>query len=177
MNDANCRWARARLPLFDGGELAGFDRRKVERHLITCNPCRDRRRSLADGLRVLQALADWPTPRPDAPSLWPALARQIRQERHPEPVSSRSRFWALFAGPALGLGLAILIAFAGLAAVRYHPDDLHVADRPESARPALPAPQIVSRPAPSSALDPAPVPADDPTSRPRPTVAPAKPAF
>src|SRR6478736_4011665 len=83
-----CRWVRDRLPLLAGGELMGADRRKVERHLIACAGCRQHERSLVGALGVLQAVAaQSPAAGADeAPSLWPALARQIRESRH-EPAS------------------------------------------------------------------------------------------
>ena len=84
-NDA-CAWSRTRLPLFAGGELVGSERRKTERHLITCSQCRDRLESLRSSLSVLKTLGMDSGPRFDHPSLWPALARQIRESRR-EPQS------------------------------------------------------------------------------------------
>ncbi len=110
-NDS-CRWARERLPLLAGGELAGTDRRRTERHLIGCADCRGRLASMNTSLDVLRAAAAQPSISRDAPSLWPALARQIRESRRPEPS-----FWSQFeirpfasgwvpAGIAAGLLLA-----------------------------------------------------------------------
>src|SRR4051812_48799928 len=93
-----CRWVRDRLPLLAGGELTGPDRRAVERHLITCPGCRDHERSLSGALAALRGAAA-ATPSPEAPSLWPALQRQIREERHaartrPSPLTlTASRPW------------------------------------------------------------------------------------
>jgi anti-sigma factor RsiW len=89
-NDS-CRWARERLPLMAGGELVGNDRRKTERHLIGCADCRGRLASLNSSLGVLHAMAAEPSVSNDAPSLWPAIARQIRETRRPEPS-----FWSQF---------------------------------------------------------------------------------
>lgn len=83
---AGCRWYARRLPLLAGGELAGSERRKVERHLIACGACRSRREALAGALGVLHAVAaEVPagaSDLSDAGSLWPALRQQIREERH-----------------------------------------------------------------------------------------------
>ena len=83
-----CRWVCDRLPLLDGGELIGSDRRKVESHLIVCPSCRERRAGLAGALNALRAAAvesPWFSNSgdgSDAPSLWPAVQRQIRESRH-----------------------------------------------------------------------------------------------
>jgi anti-sigma factor RsiW len=83
-----CRWFVRRLPLLAGGELVGADRRKVERHLITCPDCRRRQAATAGALGVLHAAAAEPAV-VEFPSLWPALQRQIREERHaPRPARS-----------------------------------------------------------------------------------------
>lgn len=82
---ADCRWTADRLPLLAGGELTGAERRKVERHKIVCPACRDRADASGDILRLLHAAAALEpaaAPRPDAPSLWPALERQILEARH-----------------------------------------------------------------------------------------------
>ncbi|MFO0950208.1 MAG: zf-HC2 domain-containing protein [Isosphaeraceae bacterium] len=83
-----CKWVRRLLPLLAGDEpeLGVADRRKVERHLIVCPDCRERRDALDATLGVLHAAAAQYVPTaPDAaetPSLWPALERQIREARH-----------------------------------------------------------------------------------------------
>ena len=83
-----CRWVCDRLPLLDGGELTGSDRRKVESHLVFCQICRANHAGLADALNVLRAAAAEPPTVAnaraiaDAPSLWPAIQRQIRESRH-----------------------------------------------------------------------------------------------
>lgn len=81
---SHCRWICDRLPLLAGGELTGADRRKVERHLIACPGCRLHRESLAGALGVLHTAAGHSPVGVEAgaPSLWPALARQIREARH-----------------------------------------------------------------------------------------------
>jgi hypothetical protein len=80
-----CRWFARRLPLLAGGELTGSDRCNVERHLIACPACRRRYAALAGALDVLHAAAvETPevTTASSSPSLWPALQRHIREERH-----------------------------------------------------------------------------------------------
>ncbi|GAC1474558.1 MAG: hypothetical protein NVSMB9_25150 [Isosphaeraceae bacterium] len=131
-----CRWVCDRLPLMAGGELTGSDRRMVDRHLIACPACRTRKASLVGVLDVLHAAAGHsPVGRgvdgPSSQSLWPALARQIREARHEPRVSGlSSSLWAsgswleLFRGipfvrfrPALAVALALFVgglASAGL---------------------------------------------------------------
>ncbi len=107
MWDSTCRWARPRLALLAGGELAGEDRRKAERHLIVCGECRTRLASLRESLGALQIAATSLVPSPDSPSLWPALARQMREARHPEPAAYSFRpMWVGLAASALVIGLA-----------------------------------------------------------------------
>ena len=77
-----CRWVRGRLPLLDGGELTGTDRRKVESHLLGCLDCRSRRAALSGALGALQAAAETGADGASGPTLWPALQRQIRETRH-----------------------------------------------------------------------------------------------
>lgn len=109
MWDSACRWARPRLPLLAGGELSGGDRRRVERHLIGCPACRNRLESLASSLGVLRLMGqETVAPAPsDAPSLWPALARQIREEKHFEPA-----FGPTYRPALIGLGVAATVAIA-----------------------------------------------------------------
>jgi anti-sigma factor RsiW len=94
-----CRWARPRLALLAGGELTGIERRRAERHLITCGECRTRMESLQETIGALGLLrAEVATA--DAPSLWPAVARQIQESRHPQSTISFARpMW-------IGLGIA-----------------------------------------------------------------------
>ncbi len=113
-----CRGVRARLPLLTGGELTGAERRKVERHLIACPDCRRHERSLAGALGALRAAAAEAPVGPEAPPLWPALARQIRESRHESP-SWLDDLASLFRPPARlrpALVLASGLALAGLAA-------------------------------------------------------------
>lgn len=77
-----CRWVLDRLPLLAGGDLTVTDRRKVERHLIACPGCRSHNASMASALGALRSAATESPVETDAPSLWPALARQIRETRH-----------------------------------------------------------------------------------------------
>ena len=104
MGNPRCKWVRDRLPLLAGGELAGVERRRTERHLIGCSQCRSHRLALGAALDALHAAAAGPPPTAAAsPSLWPALARQIRESRRPAAASGFP--WAFFAFVlASGLG-------------------------------------------------------------------------
>lgn len=107
-----CRWVTRRLPLLAGGELVGADRRRVERHLISCPDCRSRRDAASSSLDLLRAAATAPVDA--APSLWPALARQIRESRRPERPSWAARVGGLLGRPTLRLALAGVVVL-GLA--------------------------------------------------------------
>jgi anti-sigma factor RsiW len=110
MGDKPCTWVRARLPLLAGGDGLGPDRRPVERHLLLCPACRRHLDALRASQNALHAAASlWPT-RPDAPSLWPALAVQIRQPRRSERWDGvRAWLW-----PGLGLAAGLLGALVVL---------------------------------------------------------------
>jgi hypothetical protein len=121
MGRDRCRWVRARLPLLAGDDWLGPDRRRVERHLIGCLPCRERFESLGQVVRALRAVGECstsvgpaavgPESAPATLSLWPALARQIRESRRPEPA------WTEFnwSGAPLRVGLAASLLVAALA--------------------------------------------------------------
>jgi hypothetical protein len=130
------------------------ERRKVERHLIGCVDCRDRRESSTGAFSALRAFAEVSSPVPEnSPSLWPALSTQIRQSRH---VSSAPSWWEIplpGARAALGLSMSLIaIAIAPLALLsgrtpaRPAPASVSVEVQPvefpklASVPPALPAP-------------------------------------
>jgi len=97
----------------------GADRRKVERHLIACAGCRQHERSLVGALSVLHAAAAQALAAggDEAPSLWPALARQIRESRH-EPASRLDDLARFLLPPARfrpALALAAVLTIAGVA--------------------------------------------------------------
>jgi hypothetical protein len=108
MGEIRCRWVRARLPLLAGLELVGFERRQVERHLIGCSECRQRRALLSKALEVLHTAGAQSPTKPEAPSLWPALALQIRESRRPVSAPALESFSFSFGGFRLGLGPALL---------------------------------------------------------------------
>jgi len=111
--DHHCRWVRHRLPLLAGGELGIEERRRVERHLIGCLGCRDHRDASTDALAALRSLAEESPSSADAPSLWPALAIQIRQSRH---VTPRPSWWEIpFPHPRAALGLGLASGLLGMA--------------------------------------------------------------
>lgn len=110
MWNSACRWARPRLSLLAGDELSGEDRRRAERHLIVCAECRSHMESHRSSLGALRLLSAEAGPSTESPSLWPALARQIRESRHPEPATYTFRpVWT-----GLAIAAATLMA-AGLA--------------------------------------------------------------
>jgi hypothetical protein len=74
---------------------------------------------LSQALETLRTAAATTPTQPDAPSLWPALARQIRESRRPSPtpafafpgpVALVASWFRQNPQPALGLGLALLAA-------------------------------------------------------------------
>jgi len=110
------------LPLLAGNDLLGSERRRVERHLIGCPHCRGRKEALGSVFGVLQAAAGESPINGDAPSLWPALARQIREARRPAPplgLSWLSAWSRLRPWPTLGLGMGLLAALGLTLTVRY----------------------------------------------------------
>jgi predicted anti-sigma-YlaC factor YlaD len=119
MGNPRCHWVRDRLPLSVGDDLRGLDRRLVERHLIGCPQCRQHQAALGQALETLRMAAATTPTSPDAPSLWPALARQIRESRRPSPAPAFT-FPATLAPivswlrqrplPAVSVGLALLVA-------------------------------------------------------------------
>jgi len=123
MRNPRCRWVRDRLPLLAGDDLVGPDRRRVESHLIGCPGCRRHRVALGHAMRALETASASSPARPDAPSLWPDLARQIRESRRPRRgptfdfnfgfAPPRVRFW-----PAFGLILGLLATIGATAVVR-----------------------------------------------------------
>ena len=125
MGNPRCRWVRDRLPLLAGDDLVGPDRRRVESHLVGCPECRRHRVALGHALRALETASASSPARPDAPSLWPDLARQIRESRRPHRgptfdfrfnfgfAPPRVRFW-----PAFGLILGLLATIGATVAVR-----------------------------------------------------------
>lgn len=146
MGNKSCSWVLRRLPLLDGGELAVDERRHVERHLIGCPDCRGAHASTADALGALRVLAAAPA-RTDAPPLWPALHRQIRQSRHVSARPAWSWSW-LFArtSPALGFGLmAGGVMAVGFALGRTAPTPAPAPTR--LSNPASPARGLVGPPA------------------------------
>ncbi|MDB5352524.1 MAG: hypothetical protein JWN86_3771 [Planctomycetota bacterium] len=133
MWDDTCRWARPRLPLLAGGELTGSDRRKAERHLIGCPECRDRLASFHVSLAAMQGLSEEPLALVNTASLWPALARQIREQRRSAPASwSRPGFWV-----AVSLAASVFLAVGAAASWSVSHLQLH----PSARTAALPVPR------------------------------------
>jgi hypothetical protein len=149
MGDPRCKWVRDRLPLLAGDELFGAERRRVERHLIGCPQCRAHRAALANALGVLHAASGESPARADAPSLWPGLARQIRESRRPAsaPAWPFGRNW-----PRLALAAVLLVAL-GVTDLARRQEAGARARMAEAMRP-LPAPVVRHVPPPSA---PAPV--------------------
>ena len=110
-----CDRTRRRLPLLAGGELSGPDRRSAERHVITCDACRDRLASLNASLGLLRLTAAEPTTAAPAEPLWPALSRQLREQaRRPAPWSWDRVEPRASARAGLALAAAILVGAVGV---------------------------------------------------------------
>ncbi len=107
-----CHWVRSRLPLLSGGELRGPERRWTERHLVGCPSCQARLASLHASLASLHAAGESAPGTAEPPSLWPDLARQIRESRRP---TSSWRSWErveprVLAWTGAGLAACLLLA-------------------------------------------------------------------
>lgn len=162
MGNPRCRWVRDRLPLLAGDDLQGLDRRRVERHLIGCPHCREHQASLVQALETLRTVASTASASPDAPSLWPALERQIRESRRPVPATRLTSPFVLAwprlsFRPALGFGLGLLAAI-GFSLASRHQDQTSVTQ----ARVA-----VNERPLPAVVAAPKPRPTETPVPRPQ----------
>ena len=160
MGNLRCRWVRDRLPLMVDEELRGLDRRRVERHLIGCPRCRQQQAALGQAFETLRNVAASAIAPPDAPSLWPALARQIRESRRPAPTPTFPFAWALAwpranPWPAFGLALGLLATLVVGVGVRRQitVSQAHMAIN-ESPITSIPGPhksRLVARPVPGPA--------------------------
>lgn len=138
----SCRWVQSRLPLLAGNDLVGPDRRRTERHLVTCPECRRHLSALRDVLGTLHRAAEIPALRPgDDRPLWPALARQIRESRRSSPFAIP---WRPAISPTFALSATLLLT---LVAALIWPD--RAAQRTSTARPAVARPVVEN---PSSPL-------------------------
>lgn len=165
MGNPHCKWVRDRLPLLAGEELFGMERRRVERHLIGCAQCRAHRAALGSALEALHAASGELPAQPDAPSLWPALARQIQESRHAAPPSP----WAFaLTWPRLGLAAGLLAALGMTAAARRQGADA----RAQIAAATRPLPVLAARPLPVPAP---PAPAPERVAQAEPIAEPAAP--
>ena len=93
MRNRECKWTRARLPLWvgDGGpgtserngegrDLAGEDCCQIERHLGVCTRCREHRIALERAFGLLTAASTLTPVDPHVPSLWPILEHRIADQ-------------------------------------------------------------------------------------------------
>jgi len=144
--------------LLAGDDLVGPDRRRVESHLVGCPECRRHRVALGLAVRALETASAHSPARPDAPSLWPDLERQIRESRRPHRgptfdfrfAPPRMSFW-----PAFGLTLGLLATIGAMEAVRRKitaPGASMVAHTARPSNPSRKIPIPVEQP-----LDPAPI--------------------
>jgi hypothetical protein len=165
MGEARCNWVRDRLPLLAGAELFGAERRGVERHLIECASCRAHRAGHEKALEALHAAAAASPVAADAPSLWPALARQIRETRRPVAATP---WWAPLAPawPRIGLAAGLLVALGVTAAAWRQTASSHaqIADAAQPL-PPLPIPPAPAPLAPNPARVAVAEPVDEPAPR------------
>jgi anti-sigma factor RsiW len=151
MMNNRCRWVRRRLALLagdlDGRDLAWDDRRAVERHVVECDSCRSERTALESTVGLLRAVSSVVPCDPEAPSIWPALSRQIQGTRHPRPTS----WFGLGSGPAVGMAAGMLVVGGAIGLTGWHLGSASAArGRPQprvevfQPRPALP-PEVPAR--------------------------------
>lgn len=154
MKPDRCAWVAARLPLMADGELAGLERRRVERHVLGCPSCRERLAAQSRALGVLHsAAAEDPTS--GHVSVWPALMRQIQETRRSTTPRFSRRVLALRVGLAAAAVLAAATTGWGLWSLHQR---YQVVVRPRVPRSvaAAPVPSRVSlSPSPTSLVIPA----------------------
>jgi hypothetical protein len=121
MRPESCRWVLARLPLAAGGDLVGPERRRVERHLVGCADCRARLVSLRAAVGALHAAAAVPVAAAAGPSIWPALARQIRESRHPGAGAAAWPIRRVLTWGVTGLAAASVLLALALVGLRQIP--------------------------------------------------------
>ena len=93
MSNRECRWVRARLPLWvgdggpdaserngEGGDLVAEDRREIERHLAGCTCCRGHQIALERAFGALMAASALAPVDPHVASLWPILEHRIADQ-------------------------------------------------------------------------------------------------
>jgi hypothetical protein len=158
MRNNLCGWVRARLPLLAGGDWLGPDRRPVERHLIGCASCRQHLEGLRFAVSALRTTAAVHVPGVENASLWPALVRQIREARRPEPAWSSIWPRRLV---RFGLAAAVLVALGSLGTQRKVQILIaHVITRAISPATAGASKPVAIRPSASPATEAEPVLAD-----------------
>ncbi len=130
----SCRWTRPRLPLLAGGELTGDDRRRTERHVITCEACRQYLDDLGSTLNLLHLAGDEAREASAAsPSLWPALQRQVRETKRTSTAVWNRRKARALARVALAASLLLSAGGLGVWAVqRYFVVVVRVEPRPQN---------------------------------------------
>jgi len=93
MGNRECKWVRARLPLWvgdgcpdaiegngKGRDLVAEDCREIERHLAVCTCCRGHHFALEQAFGALTAASTLTPVDPHVPSLWPILEHRIAEQ-------------------------------------------------------------------------------------------------
>lgn len=146
-----CGWVSQRLSLLASDELIGLERRRAERHILTCGSCRARLAEFQSINRVVRLASQHPSPSGDSPSLWPALQRQLRESRQERAARPRTA-WA-----SPGVRWGMIAAGVGLMAFFGHwmwdvCSNYRFSVRlPIVVRPRMPAPVIHPVPDPANA--------------------------
>lgn len=142
MNAVSCRWVKARLPLFAGGDLAGHDRLLVQRHVRTCSKCAGHLNAHTASMGVLEQVAEIAPSGSSRGSLWDDLRIRISEERRESVLRLPDPVWRAVPRWAIAAALVVASLGAGYGVWRFSPYRLNLGLPPRIVDRRLPQPVI-----------------------------------